>query len=67
MSERVCDAVESASSSDATIGVFQVIKDHQAGLPLGVLNILSGLDPTVGATLASHMDVDKDADDNMAV
>ncbi|GJT82487.1 aldehyde dehydrogenase family 2 member B4, mitochondrial, partial [Tanacetum coccineum] len=59
MFERVCDAVESASSSDATIGVFQVIKDHQAGLPPGVLNIVSDLDPTASAALASHMDVDK--------
>ncbi|GMP33694.1 hypothetical protein CsSME_00006901 [Camellia sinensis var. sinensis] len=31
----------------------------QAGLPPGVLNIVSGYGPTAGAPLASHMDVDK--------
>lgn len=31
----------------------------QAGLPDGVLNIVSGYGPTAGAALASHMDVDK--------
>jgi len=31
----------------------------QAGLPPGVLNIISGFGPTAGAALASHMDVDK--------
>lgn len=31
----------------------------QAGLPPGVLNIVSGYGPTAGAALASHMDVDK--------
>uniref|UniRef100_A0A251SJF6 Putative aldehyde/histidinol dehydrogenase n=1 Tax=Helianthus annuus TaxID=4232 RepID=A0A251SJF6_HELAN len=30
-----------------------------AGLPPGVLNIVSGYGPSVGAALASHMDVDK--------
>lgn len=31
----------------------------QAGLPPGVLNVVSGYGPTAGAALASHMDVDK--------
>jgi aldehyde dehydrogenase (NAD+) len=31
----------------------------EAGLPPGVLNIVSGFGPTAGAALASHMDVDK--------
>lgn len=31
----------------------------KAGLPPGVLNVISGFGPTVGAALASHMDVDK--------
>ncbi|KAI3771056.1 hypothetical protein L6452_02209 [Arctium lappa] len=31
----------------------------EAGLPPSVLNIVSGFGPTVGATLARHMDVDK--------
>lgn len=31
----------------------------QAGLPPGVLNIVSGYGPTAGAALASHMEVDK--------
>ncbi|KAI3997722.1 hypothetical protein MKX01_040695, partial [Papaver californicum] len=32
---------------------------HEAGLPPGVVNIISGFGATVGAGLASHMDVDK--------
>ncbi|KAA8548077.1 hypothetical protein F0562_004662 [Nyssa sinensis] len=32
---------------------------HEAGLPPGVLNVISGFGPTSGAALASHMDVDK--------
>lgn len=32
---------------------------HEAGLPPGVLNIVSGYGPTAGAPLASHIDVDK--------
>ncbi|GFP95454.1 aldehyde dehydrogenase family 2 member b4 mitochondrial [Phtheirospermum japonicum] len=32
---------------------------HEAGLPDGVLNIVSGYGRTAGAALASHMDVDK--------
>jgi acyl-CoA reductase-like NAD-dependent aldehyde dehydrogenase len=31
----------------------------QAGLPPGVLNVVSGFGPTAGSALASHMDVDK--------
>ncbi|XP_059447839.1 aldehyde dehydrogenase family 2 member B7, mitochondrial-like [Corylus avellana] len=32
---------------------------HEAGLPPGVLNVISGFGPTAGAAIASHMDVDK--------
>jgi aldehyde dehydrogenase (NAD+) len=32
---------------------------HEAGLPDGVLNIISGFGASAGAALASHMDVDK--------
>ncbi|OAY32605.1 benzaldehyde dehydrogenase, mitochondrial [Manihot esculenta] len=32
---------------------------HEAGLPEGVLNVVSGFGPTAGAALANHMDVDK--------
>lgn len=32
---------------------------HEAGLPNGVINVVSGYGPTAGAALASHMDVDK--------
>ncbi|KAF3779886.1 Aldehyde dehydrogenase family 2 member B7 [Nymphaea thermarum] len=31
----------------------------EAGLPPGVLNVVSGFGPTAGAAIASHMDVDK--------
>ncbi|XP_010552639.1 PREDICTED: aldehyde dehydrogenase family 2 member B7, mitochondrial [Tarenaya hassleriana] len=32
---------------------------HEAGLPPGVVNIISGFGPTAGAAIASHMDIDK--------
>lgn len=32
---------------------------HEAGLPPGVLNVISGFGPTAGAAIASHMDLDK--------
>ncbi|XAR71183.1 Aldehyde dehydrogenase (NAD(+)) [Bertholletia excelsa] len=32
---------------------------HEAGLPPGVLNVISGFGPTAGAALSSHMEVDK--------
>lgn len=32
---------------------------HEAGLPPGVLNIISGYGPTAGAAMANHMDIDK--------
>ncbi|KAL2349392.1 hypothetical protein Fmac_003392 [Flemingia macrophylla] len=32
---------------------------QEAGLPPGVLNVISGFGPTAGAAIASHMDVDK--------
>nr|AHM26657.1 aldehyde dehydrogenase 2-2 [Zea mays subsp. mays] len=32
---------------------------HEAGLPEGVLNVVSGFGPTAGAALSSHMGVDK--------
>ncbi|BAU01054.1 hypothetical protein VIGAN_11020800 [Vigna angularis var. angularis] len=32
---------------------------HEAGLPPGVLNVISGFGPTAGAALCTHMDVDK--------
>ncbi|GLU11243.1 hypothetical protein SLE2022_280010 [Rubroshorea leprosula] len=32
---------------------------HEAGLPPGVLNVICGFGPSAGASLCSHMDVDK--------
>lgn len=32
---------------------------HEAGLPPGVLNVISGYGPTAGAAIARHMDIDK--------
>lgn len=34
----------------------------QAGVPDGVLNVVTGFGSTAGAALASHMDVDKVSD-----
>ncbi|CAA2956590.1 aldehyde dehydrogenase family 2 member B4, mitochondrial [Olea europaea subsp. europaea] len=40
-------------------GLYVAKLFHEAGLPPGVLNVVSGYGPTAGAALASHMDVDK--------
>ena len=32
---------------------------NQAGVPDGVLNVITGFGPTAGAAICSHMDVDK--------
>ncbi|RZC92131.1 hypothetical protein C5167_028020 [Papaver somniferum] len=37
---------------------------HEAGLPEGVLNVISGFGPTAGAALSSHMDVNKNLTKN---
>lgn len=47
------------SSLSARFVVSNYRSLRQAGLPPGVLNIVSGFGPTAGAALASHMDVDK--------
>lgn len=31
----------------------------QAGIPDGVLNVITGFGPTAGAAISSHMDIDK--------
>ena len=31
----------------------------QDGLPLGVLNVISGFGPTIGAAMSKHMAIDK--------
>lgn len=40
-------------------GLYVAKLFHEAGLPPGVLNVVSGYGPSAGAALASHMDVDK--------
>lgn len=45
--------------ADTGIIFLLIFKMWQAGLPPGVLNVVSGYGPTAGAALASHMDVDK--------
>ncbi|XP_052183249.1 benzaldehyde dehydrogenase, mitochondrial-like [Diospyros lotus] len=40
-------------------GLYVAKLFQEAGLPPGVLNIISGFGPTAGAAIASHMDVDK--------
>lgn len=42
-----------------SIGADHILHAKQAGLPEGVVNVVSGFGPTAGAALASHMDVDK--------
>lgn len=43
----------------AILIIFSLWSVWQAGLPTGVLNVISGFGPTAGAALASHMEVDK--------
>lgn len=48
------------TAEQTPLSAFLVAKlFHEAGLPDGVLNIVSGFGATAGAALASHMDVDK--------
>ncbi|OWM90487.1 hypothetical protein CDL15_Pgr014790 [Punica granatum] len=39
--------------------LYESVDLKLAGLPLGVLNVVSGYGPTAGAALASHMEADK--------
>ena len=41
-------------SSNSIVTVF-----NQAGLPDGVLNVVTGFGETAGAAVSSHMDIDK--------
>ncbi|KAM7269090.1 hypothetical protein ACFE04_024587 [Oxalis oulophora] len=49
----------SGSTTHHLLSNGKVTDSSAAGLPEGVLNIVSGYGPTAGAALASHMDVDK--------
>jgi len=40
-------------------GLFAATLVEKAGIPAGVVNILSGFGKTAGAAIASHMDIDK--------
>jgi len=40
-------------------GLFAATLCEKAGIPAGVVNILSGFGKTAGAAIASHMDIDK--------
>ncbi|XP_030499479.2 aldehyde dehydrogenase family 2 member B7, mitochondrial [Cannabis sativa] len=48
------------TAEQTPLSAFYAVKLlHEAGLPPGVVNVVSGYGPTAGAALASHMDVDK--------
>ncbi|KAJ1418227.1 Aldehyde/histidinol dehydrogenase [Sesbania bispinosa] len=51
--------VVKTSEQTPLTGLFAAQLFHEAGLPPGVLNVVSGFGPTAGSALASHMDVDK--------
>lgn len=38
---------------------FGCVIFYQAGIPDGVLNVVTGYGPTAGSGIASHMDIDK--------
>lgn len=41
----------------SALKMCELIKE--AGFPAGVVNVVSGFGPTVGAAIANHMDIDK--------
>jgi acyl-CoA reductase-like NAD-dependent aldehyde dehydrogenase len=52
----LCERVPSEFTSATTVILAEILTE--AGLPAGVMNVVTGTGPTVGQTLAEHMDVD---------
>ncbi|KAJ0977851.1 hypothetical protein J5N97_013325 [Dioscorea zingiberensis] len=54
-----CTMIIKPAEQTPLSALFYAHLAKQAGIPDGVLNVVTGFGPTAGAALASHMDVDK--------
>ncbi|XP_078438694.1 aldehyde dehydrogenase family 2 member C4-like [Wolffia australiana] len=54
-----CTVVVKPAEQTPLAALFYAHLAKQAGIPDGVLNVVTGYGPTAGAALASHMEVDK--------
>ncbi|KAM0859313.1 hypothetical protein ACQ4PT_047248 [Festuca glaucescens] len=54
-----CTMVVKPAEQTPLSALFYAHLAKEAGIPDGVLNIVPGFGPTAGATIASHMDIDK--------
>ncbi|MQL87546.1 hypothetical protein Taro_020081 [Colocasia esculenta] len=54
-----CTMVVKPAEQTPLSALFYAHLAKQAGIPDGVLNVVTGFGPTAGAALSSHMDVDK--------
>ncbi|OAY72937.1 Aldehyde dehydrogenase family 2 member C4 [Ananas comosus] len=54
-----CTLVVKPAEQTPLSALFYARLAKQAGIPDGVLNVITGFGPTAGAAVASHMDIDK--------
>ncbi|GAB2300396.1 Aldehyde dehydrogenase 2 member C4 [Dionaea muscipula] len=54
-----CTMVVKPAEQSPLSALFYAYLAKQAGVPDGVLNVVTGFGPTAGAAVASHMDIDK--------
>ncbi|KAB5514273.1 hypothetical protein DKX38_028179 [Salix brachista] len=54
-----CTMIVKPAEQTPLSALFYADLANKAGVPAGVLNVITGFGPTAGAAIASHMDVDK--------
>ncbi|KAJ6731433.1 DEHYDROGENASE putative-RELATED [Salix purpurea] len=54
-----CTVIVKPAEQTPLSALFYADLANKAGVPAGVLNVITGFGPTAGAAIASHMDVDK--------
>ncbi|KAB5514272.1 hypothetical protein DKX38_028178 [Salix brachista] len=54
-----CTMIVKPAEQTPLSALFYADLAYKAGVPAGVLNVITGYGPTAGAAIASHMDVDK--------
>lgn len=54
-----CTVVLKSAEQTPLTALYAAKLAHEAGLPPGVLNVISGFGPTAGAAISKHMDIDK--------
>ncbi|XP_010550864.1 PREDICTED: aldehyde dehydrogenase family 2 member C4-like [Tarenaya hassleriana] len=54
-----CTMVVKPAEQSPLSALFYANLANQAGIPDGVINVVTGFGPTAGAAIASHMDIDK--------